>query len=748
MARGGGSWRYGVVLWAGLLALATALAVIALALRGNGGLQAAANVAQLVSVVLVLPTLGVPLWLWSRRSLSRTAATTQDVAEAKNVLAGIVDQQWRTEAMLRSLDDPDPIPVRWRLTRREVMDHPANLTPASLLVTASSDDITALAGEFRAMRRRRLVILGGPGTGKTTLAVQLLRELLATRDRHRDEPVPVLLSVAGWDTVAFPRLHDWLAARLAQDYPALRATGLGPGAPAILAARGQILPVLDGLDELPPPAQAAVITALNRSLSGTDQIIVTSRTTDYGRAVDAAGNVLTSAVVIEPDPLDAAAAAGYLQRCLPPRPGPVWEQILTCLRTAPARPGGPAAALAGIAAGPLGLWLLRAVYITPAADPAALLDPGRFPDTAALRAHLFDQLIGALIDTRPPSGDPADLFRPRRRHNPAQVRRWLGYLACHLTRLPAGDGATGTRDFTWWHLARTTCALTRTSRLTIGLALALTIALPSAVADGLAEGFRTGLTTGLAYGAGFGLTAGLVVGFAARSWPRQPPGFADLRLRGRGPGPARGLIRRLAFGLTLGITAGLAMGLATGLTAGLPTGLTAGLPTGLAAGLTYGLAAGLTAWAEAPTPAGHADTPLTSWRADRTLNLMRATTVGLTGGLTGGLATGLTAGLTGTPAFGLAVGLTSGLTLALAAGLAAGDHHAWMAYLITTYRLARAGRLPRTLMPFLDDAHRLGLLRAVGPAYQFRHAELHDHLAATYHQAGTRAIPGDRTPKP
>lgn len=27
--------------------------------------------------------------------------------------------------------------------------------------------------------------------------------------------------------------------------------------------------------------------------------------------------------------------------------------------------------------------------------------------------------------------------------------------------------------------------------------------------------------------------------------------------------------------------------------------------------------------------------------------------------------------------------------------------------------------------------HRLGLLRAVGPLYQFRHAELHDHLAAS-----------------
>lgn len=38
--------------------------------------------------------------------------------------------------------------------------------------------------------------------------------------------------------------------------------------------------------------------------------------------------------------------------------------------------------------------------------------------------------------------------------------------------------------------------------------------------------------------------------------------------------------------------------------------------------------------------------------------------------------------------------------------------------------------LPRQLMPFLDDCRRLGLLRAVGPVYQFRHAEFHDHLAA------------------
>ncbi|MER6005263.1 hypothetical protein ABT120_42425 [Nonomuraea angiospora] len=71
----------------------------------------------------------------------------------------------------------------------------------------------------------------------------------------------------------------------------------------------------------------------------------------------------------------------------------------------------------------------------------------------------------------------------------------------------------------------------------------------------------------------------------------------------------------------------------------------------------------------------------------------------------------------------------SGETKTATKAAAAGHHHAWMAYQIATARLALAGILPRALMSFLDDAHRLGLLRTVGPIYQFRHAELQDHLA-------------------
>ena len=77
--------------------------------------------------------------------------------------------------------------------------------------------------------------------------------------------------------------------------------------------------------------------------------------------------------------------------------------------------------------------------------------------------------------------------------------------------------------------------------------------------------------------------------------------------------------------------------------------------------------------------------------------------------------------------FGPALELVGGLVC----GLAVGRHGGWLAYEWATWRLSRDGVLPRKLMPFLDDMHRLGLLRAVGRIYQFRHAELQDHLAET-----------------
>jgi hypothetical protein len=737
VARRDSRW-HGIVVVVGLAGLAAGLLAVVVTL-GRNGLQTAADVAQLVAVLLTIVSLAAGLLLWRWRSARvRPAPTTADIGQAKDVLAGLVFEQWKFEAARRSLDDPDPMPVRWRLTD-EAMDHPRHIADGAVLVDGSSDQIAKLTHQFRALRRRRLVILGGPGTGKTTLAVQLVLELLASPED--DEPVPVLMSVAGWDTEAFPRLQDWLAVRLRQDYPALRATRLGEEAPPRLAARGQLLPVLDGLDELPEAARAKVITALNGCLGDADQLILTSRTTAFTQAVQGAGDALTSAAVIEPEPLTRADAADYLEACLPPDPGPAWEQILTDLR-GPAQSSGPPLPVTEIVSTPLGLWLLRTVYLAPGADPAPLRNPGGFRDAAALRAHLFDRLVRALITTRSPGANPAEPFRPHRDWDVDQAHRWLGYLARYLRQIPTHDGQRGTPDFAWWDLARFTLR-PRTLPLLVGLVGGLMVGLANGLlvgvgnrlvvengldVVGIGNGFdavRLGLQSGL----GAGLTCGLGGALLARSWSKQTRGFADFHVSGR----LSLLVRLMAlYGLGTGLLVGLWNALGVGLLLG--GKLILGLLGGLGLGAVVGLGLGVIVWAETPTPEGRASTPMSSWRADRTLNLSKGIAGGL--GLTVGLVGAVVVTIAGAPTTELMIILVAALVVGLGLGTGVGKHHAWVAYLVATYRLAWGRRLPRRLMLFLDDAHRLGLLRAVGPLYQFRHAEFQDHLAKTEEASG------------
>jgi hypothetical protein len=354
--------------------------------------------------------------------------------------------------------------------------------------------------------------------------------------------------------------------------------------------------------------------------------------------------VLTAAAVIEPEPLTSAQAAEYLQACMPPDPGPSWRDVLDRIRA------GTAEHLARVVATPLGLWLLRAVYITPRADPRPLLSSEVARDAAAMQAHLFDQLIPAVLTTHPASGNPNDRFRPRRSWDAAKVRSWLTYLAQHLDR-------TGTRDLLWWHVARHTFSR-REFGLVVGLAVGLVAALGVGLAYGWGVGLWIGLEAGLVTGPVTGLVAGLGTSLRRHDWLTDEPAYANLRLKHR----TGMLVRDLGAGLGTALAAGLILGLGTGLVAGLRLGLTGGLAFGLLFGLVVGLIAGLVV----------------------------ELGVGLVVGLMGALGFGLEVGLKVRLEIGLIVGLGGGLVIGLVKWVGTPSRTGWASTPRSTYKATRA----------------------------------------------------------
>lgn len=213
---------------------------------------------------------------------------------------------------------------------------------------------------------------------------------------------------------------------------------------------------------------------------------------------------------------------------------------------------------------------------------------------------------------------------------------------------------------------------------------------------------------GLGFGVGLpgegALAIGLVFGFAiaAPVWLGVP---ADAT-----KAPSPGVVLRqdrtatLLFGLTLGLPVGLVGGLVVGFPSGLAFGAIGGVGAVLIAGLMAGIAGGVLAGRAYGRVGGCLFAPC--------------------GAVLGGLAFEPI-----TIHSNAILGLAGGINLGLAIGFLGVPSRAWGAYTFSHLWLTVRGAQPLQLMRFLDDAYRLGLLRIVGPVYQFRHAALQDHLA-------------------
>ncbi|WP_178380090.1 NACHT domain-containing protein [Cryptosporangium aurantiacum] len=754
--------------WGAIAALTVAaggfvLIVMSIVVVGHDKSLSIGDWTSALSVVLAYAVAATPLASRAVKSVRTPTAAT----EVLPLLRRLVRTQWSAEAAARQLRQPRPVRLRWQPTARPVQGGPAASEYEGHLVQDLDDHRPAAAALTEAFDRspgRPLVILGEPGAGKTSLVVLFV--LAAVESQPSDGYVPVVLSASAWNP-ARPAL-TWAAHRIGFEYPQLDRAG--EELTDALAER-RVIPVIDGLDEMPAAWRAEALKRLDEAVGVGAWFVLTCRSAEFEQVVGEAG-ALSRAAVVEIEPIAVEDAAIYLTE-RETTSSRRWEPVLDAMRAAP---DGP---LAEALSTPLMIGLARRVYQRSSSRPEELTE---FDSATAIQTHLLTQFLPALYPDA---------------HERADVERWLAFLA-HHSRDRLRDP-----DLEWWWLAR---ALPRPL---LTAAVALTVLPPTALGLGLLVYFpitsydttrsllidavlglsATALTTAVVLGRRAAATAhapvaaprrrfvpavltgflrdcgtaalslaavllvvaivllGLLVAAPSAAgyllaWPSRVwdggdgadvmagwvVGFSAVLLlmnvlsaarrsvvRSRGP-RLRDLAPSLAVGLSVGLMLGAAV-LAVSLLFGDYEFNALMIVELILVGTVVGLPVGLARWlTSAPDEGDATASPEQLVRTERRWLLVAALVVAAYLGLTVWLLSG------DRPT-------AAGIALSAATLVVFGSGSPWPPYLVARLWLAASGRLPWRLMRFLRQAYAAGVLRSAGSAYQFRHDLLRNYLA-------------------
>ncbi|WP_314409249.1 NACHT domain-containing protein [Streptomyces kroppenstedtii] len=543
-------------------------------------------------VAALLPTGAGAYLAWCAYRADRAEAAVDDPGAVADRLAVAVARQWESEARMRRLSEPYPLPVSWRGADPEFA-----ITEESGRLAGRDGELGALFAEH--LPHRRLLVLGGPGSGKTVLLVRLL--LALTERRGRGEPVPVLFPLASWNPAA-EDLRAWMERRLIQDHADLAEAASGAYGDSTLAGmlleRRLVLPVLDGFDELPDRAGASALHRIAAALPYGCGLVLSSRPREYLAALRPRTGVPArpaGLAGIRLDPLDGPSVASYLLHDAGGAGTPAaerWAPVVAAL--------GTAAPVAQALTNPLTVSLARSVYNPrpddedgQLPDPAALL---RLPTRTAVEHHLLDAFVPAAY--RP---------HPRRpcRWTADQAHDALGFLARRMEQ-----GRDGVAELAWWRLHH--AVPTMLPRVLAGVLLGTLGWLVEGSTMELIHHFapqlpatphweeRGGLgvvAAGMCGGLAGGLVAGAVVTLLC-AMAAAPDTTAALVLHRLADGGALALvgviISGFAFGHRLGVrrpSSWNRRALATGIGAAICYGLAFGNACGTVSALLYGLLA-------------------------------------------------------------------------------------------------------------------------------------------------------------
>ncbi|MDH2428580.1 hypothetical protein [Sphaerisporangium sp. TRM90804] len=727
-------------------ALVLALSFVALAIwMASSDLTENDSLASILSLFVGLIALGLTAADFLRGDAGRLAP-----AALADDLASTVEGQWLDEARARGLRDLGVLPLSWSATERDVSDRmggPGGRSEAGRVLRmrldgrleGSFEEATRrLAARYRQVRSGRLVILGEPGSGKSVLAVLLTLGLLDGRARETGAPVPVLLAASSWDPLG-ESMDEWVVRTLATSYYSGRTQ-----IARLLHDRGLLLPIVDGLDEIPESARRSAVRAIGRAIGRDRPVVVTCRSAEYEDVIAGGVPALRRAPVVEVAPVPAQDVIGYLKEIDWPDGtdwGPVHRRLLT----------DASSPVATALSTPLMVSMARRVYQRCGGDPAELLDEARFDCRHAVEDHVIDRMVDAAYTPEPPAGAAGVPGPPP---GAAAARRHLIFLARYLHHHRE-------RDLAWWLLSRRLLSpwvAPGIGLLAGGLSMALLMVVLRWQVSQAVEG--ADLIGILGLGAWVG---GVFSALAMVAWYIGGGGTPG----GLSFSTAGSLARlRRGFGTGVALTAipaipalaggAIAVSIQSGPWSAAETMaywaymvMTAGLA------VVVGLALAVHNWLHGPPSRSTRASPLGFLRQDRRSSLVGAVAAGAV--LAVALGPGLVisrviariavtarAGWSAEPSLGeflfladrevaetlgilqqLEISALLGVGLALLILLT----RAWPRFALARLLLAAQGRLPWRLLGFLAHAREQELLRQSGGVYQFRHIRVQEWLA-------------------
>lgn len=187
-------------------------------------------------------------------------------------LAHHVRTSWVDRALARALEPLGELPVRRVVDFARVVGVMAEERSSCSREPTAKQTLLSLFEEHG----YSMLLLGPAGSGKTLQLLLLCKGLLERHARSPSDPLPVVVDLSCWDDHDGP-LKEYILCQLASKYQT----------PAKLARQwledGRLLPLLDGLDEVPIGRREACAAAINRFLlqQGGPGIVVACRDVAY-----------------------------------------------------------------------------------------------------------------------------------------------------------------------------------------------------------------------------------------------------------------------------------------------------------------------------------------------------------------------------------------------------------------------------------------------------------------------------------